>query len=176
MTRRNIPFTEGHHYIVNVQTGCWDWQLAVNHAGYPWSGREARRLYIEVHGPMPDGWTVDHLCRNRACINVQHLEGVPHGVNVCRGDAGLHWKLKTHCPKGHPYDTANTYVFKGSRNCRECNRIASRNVPVLYIHSGDGDRRHGTVGGYSNNKCRCEDCSNAWRSYKKAYNAKRSAV
>jgi len=66
---------------------------------------------------------LDHTCRNRACVNPDHLEPVTHIVNMGRG----HWANVTECKQGHPYDQQNTYVRPdGFRDCRECVRIAGR--------------------------------------------------
>ena len=83
-------------------------------------------LYKRLGGVIPKGWTLDHVCRNRGCVNVfttEHIEAVPHAVNISR--AVNHRSQvnaqKTHCPLGHPYDAQNTYVnAKGHRYCREC--------------------------------------------------------
>lgn len=84
------------HYVDGIPkyeilaNGCWQWRACVNAKGYPIGrGGETtliyRQVYISAHGPIPKGWTVDHLCKNRACVNLQHLEAVPHDVNVRRG-------------------------------------------------------------------------------------------
>lgn len=72
-----------------------------------------------MHGPVPKGLDLDHLCRNRACCNPWHLEPVTPLVNTSRGIG--HGK-ETRCPQGHPYDEANTYRRGGRRYCRACNR------------------------------------------------------
>ena len=46
---------------------------------------------------------------------------VTHAENISRGQTGIHQRLKTHCPQGHPYSSENTYhTNQGSRSCRIC--------------------------------------------------------
>ena len=72
-------------------TPCWVWQRATSSNGY---GRgyangitcQAHRMvYERMIGSIPDGLDLDHLCRNRACVNPEHLEPVTRLVNVARG-------------------------------------------------------------------------------------------
>lgn len=83
-----------------------------------------RVVYELVVGPIPDGLTLDHLCRNRACVNPAHLEPVTMRVNNLRGFgvSGVNAR-KTECPHGHPYDVANTRIYRGFRYCRACDRL-----------------------------------------------------
>lgn len=89
-----------------------------------WNRRQwlAHRVSYTVH--------VDHLCRNRSCINPEHLEPVTPYENAerARMPAGTRQRGKTHCKRGHPYSPANTYIWPsaGHRQCRECNRISRR--------------------------------------------------
>ena len=87
-----------------------------------------RVLWIEQKGPLKDGQQLDHLCRRRNCVNLNHLEPVTNKENVLRGvGPSAVNKRKTHCPQNHPFDKENTYLDPlGRRHCRECSRKHSR--------------------------------------------------
>jgi len=97
-------------------------------AGHPQPTRAHRVAYELLVGPIPEGMTLDHLCRNRACVNPTHLEPVPLIENLRRGEGFAARNAgKTHCPKGHLYDEHNTYAWKpGMRRCRVCNTETAR--------------------------------------------------
>lgn len=125
-------------WVREDENGCWIWQAAKKDSGYgviqvDGKLKYAHRVaYEEFVADIPDGLTIDHLCRNRACVNpFGHLEPVPHRVNILRGDgpAARH-AATTHCPKGHPYDAANTGVSMGRRKCRICARAATARCEV----------------------------------------------
>lgn len=75
--------------------GCIEWQGALSGDGYgrvSLNGKTVgvhRAVYEATHGPVDPALHVDHLCRNRKCCNVDHLEPVPPSVNVRRGLAAL---------------------------------------------------------------------------------------
>lgn len=82
-----------------------------------------RWAYELVVGPIPVGLTIDHLCRNPACVRPSHLEVVTMLENNLRAPTSVTAinSAKTHCPKGHPYDESNTYLMpSGGRDCRTC--------------------------------------------------------
>jgi hypothetical protein len=108
---------------------CWIWIGARNgkdgYGSFRVTGQPTvahRAGYQLIVGPIPEGLTLDHLCRNRRCVNPQHLEPVPFAVNVARGESPTAVNArKTHCPQGHPYDEINTMPRRrGGRNCRAC--------------------------------------------------------
>lgn len=113
--------------------GCWNWTAARQDTGYGWFGvggknKRAHRVAWELAvGPIPEGLTIDHLCRNTSCVNPDHLEPVTMGENVLRGFAAPWWQSqKTHCPQGHEYTEENTSRTEGHRRCRECLRQRAR--------------------------------------------------
>lgn len=109
-------------------TGCWMWMGAIHWTGYGVSGSKLahRASYESEFGAIPDGKQIDHLCRNRWCVNPHHLEAVTQRENIMRGE-GLTAKnaKKTHCPMGHEYTAENTLHSVGRdgytrRRCRSC--------------------------------------------------------
>lgn len=112
---------------------CWLWMAATDR-GYGRFGVTSGRMvaahrwsYEQVVGPISEGLTLDHLCRVRNCVNPAHLEPVTLEENLARIPA------RTHCPKGHAYNEANTYYSPPNPNtgrrtatCRTCNREKQR--------------------------------------------------
>ncbi len=119
---------------VKVTGECWLWIGAENGTGYgafhaTKKLQLAHRVAFATLVRFPDDTKViDHLCRNKLCVNPQHLDEVPQIENVRRGNAGKAQRERTHCPKGHPYNEENTYRApkNGKRQCKECRRIACR--------------------------------------------------
>lgn len=120
-----IRFTDN----VVVGDGCWEW-MAAKTRGYgrfymrgqmPGAHRVSYQMFV---GPIPDGLTLDHLCRNPGCVRFDHLEPVSNRENVLRGEGtSARHARQTHCKRGHKFDAANTYVHRGKRYCRTCQRI-----------------------------------------------------
>lgn len=109
-------------------TACWHWTGPTDR-GYGKISVNARRvkahrfIYEREVGPIPDGLTLDHLCRNTACVNPAHLEPVTNSENVRRQGAALR---KDVCPRGHALDHVRP---NGYRYCTTCHNARRRKVP-----------------------------------------------
>lgn len=107
-------------------SGCWVWQLSQGSHGYGQgsqpaiTGRQvsvAHRLsYLGFSGDIPEGYQIDHLCRNRLCCNPKHLEAVSQHLNI-RRQFGLSENLEK-CAHGHVGRMARNN--RGHLFCHEC--------------------------------------------------------
>ena len=117
----------------NGPNGCWIWTGFADKAGYARlrgsGGRYAEVLYAHRYsyerfvGPIPDGLTIDHLCRVRRCVNPVHLEAVTHRENMLRGESPAAKAVRRGtCPSGHAY----VQLSNGARRCYICDSAKAR--------------------------------------------------
>ena len=168
-TYREIPTDLYPGILDKVQKSenCWEWTGTRNPNGYgtlSFRGRSYqahRALFTSVKGKIPEGLVLDHLCRNRGCVNPEHLEIVTHKENTLRG-VGLPSinAKKNECLRGHPLTKENVRTFKTlvSRQCLTCERIRAerRKVPRFpgvceYCDSNFLSQKKG--GRFCNNTC-----------------------
>jgi hypothetical protein len=116
---------------VEITGFCWNWTASAP-GGYgkfgvgtrvtqkTWSAH--RFAYESLVGSIPDGYHLDHLCRNTRCVNPDHLDPVPAQVNNIRSfSLSAQRARQTHCHKGHEFSDENTYVdSRGRRTCIAC--------------------------------------------------------
>jgi hypothetical protein len=113
---------------IDASGDCWEWTGSRTPKGYgqvlvkidgKWHNRRAHRLvWVALCGPIPGNLSLDHLCRNRGCVNPDHLEPVTERLNKLRGFGLPAMRARQlHCIRGH----ANWTVKKsGSRQCLDC--------------------------------------------------------
>ena len=121
---------------VKKTPSCWNWIGEITDKGY---GRlqngykrvKAHRYFYELFvGKIPVGLEIDHLCRNKKCVNPKHLELVTHRENIIRAWAERK-KNTPNCPNGHPYSGKNLYIYFDKkknlrwRACKECKILAT---------------------------------------------------
>lgn len=119
---------------VVVSDGCWYWTGCLMPNGYGKIGRGGRGAgtalahrfgYELLVGPIPEGLHLDHLCRNRWCVNPEHLEPVTNRTNLLRGQGPSAVNArKTHCQNGHEFNATNRSARSdGKRTCLVCRRL-----------------------------------------------------
>lgn len=115
-------------YCPEPNTGCWLWIGCCNPKGYGnftynSRTRSAHRVSYEFYvGPVPDGLTFYHKCRQRCCVNPDHLEPVTNKENILRGDGACAAKARAiTCKNGHllvdKYSSTGRFVQRWCRIC-----------------------------------------------------------
>lgn len=138
--------TRADYFWAKVQESgeCWEWMATRNQKGYGrfWDGEHLvaahRWAYEQLIAEIPEGLEIDHLCKNRACVNPWHMEPKTHRANVL-AIGSAHWSVekmgRTHCPRDHRLQGANlrpAQLRRGVRACRLCERAGAR---VRYYQS-----------------------------------------
>jgi HNH endonuclease len=132
---RGHPESERFWSKVEASGVCLEWTAGRNQDGYgnfqlsDTGAPVAAHVWAYEHliGPVPIGMELDHLCRNRGCVDPSHTQPVPHRINVLRG-IGLAAQnaCKTHCIRKHEFTPENTYQERNGeqfrRVCRTCRR------------------------------------------------------
>ena len=118
---------------VEKTDSCWNWSAYHTPTGYGTfklnnkSILAHRYSYEELRGCIPPELEIDHLCRNRRCVNPDHLEAVTHTVNVRRGSNKGGLPKQTHCKIGHALSGENLLVStNGVRRCKRCRKEYDR--------------------------------------------------
>jgi len=117
---------------IDVTSNCWNWKAGKGAQGYgslrvtdKYSTMiKAHRMSYEFFvGKIPKDKVIDHLCRNRSCVNPEHLEVVSSRENTLRGETLASKEAKqTSCIRGHELK-GNNLAFRtdGKRACKTCN-------------------------------------------------------
>ena len=115
---------------------CWEWmagRFAQGYGEFKFNGRmiKAHRLAYELlYGLIPEGKVIDHLCRNRGCVNPYHLEPVTFHENILRGEGvAAREARQTHCKYGHELTEDNLCrwgLATGKRYCKICDLKQAR--------------------------------------------------
>jgi hypothetical protein len=121
---------------VEKTSECWNWMASKNQKGYGQfcvngKTRLAHRYsYLNYIGSIPEGKVLDHICRNKGCVNPNHLRPLTIVENAQRDHI-----LKTHCIKGHELIGENIYYQKNGkkfkRTCNMCRKISGRGLQLL---------------------------------------------
>lgn len=161
------PTIEERFWIRVVKLGdnkCWEWTgdkekkmgygLFLRRVVDLGKSVRAHRYSYELHkGKIPKGLVIDHLCRNKSCVNPEHLEAVTYKENTLRGKSFSAVNArKTHCSKGHPLSGSNLRLKKNrlkkdgtyyiSRRCITCVREYDKNYrkqPLTSRNNNQGE-------------------------------------
>lgn len=134
---------------------CWQWTAYITHYGYGQMSHKAKPFkahrvsFTWFVQAIPEGLVLDHLCRNRKCVNPAHLEITTIGENVMRGETlPAAYLDRTHCDRGHEFTPENTTIrddprgLPGTyRRCMECQRILARESYARHAEARKAQKR-----------------------------------
>lgn len=136
---RGFPEAERFWSKVEAQGPCLEWAAGRDSNGYGNFQLSETNVSVPAHvwayrhlvGPIPEGMELDHLCRNRGCVDPSHLEPISHRDNILRGNAPAAQNArKTHCVRNHEFTPENTYLAPNGdqfrRVCKTCRRERDR--------------------------------------------------
>lgn len=135
MAAKRIPIKKRLLNLIDKTADCWEWKSSKTPLGYGQiitgymkdgtrKNQMAHRVVYETFvGKIPEGLTIDHLCRNKSCVNPEHLEVVTYSENQRRAMA---FNRKTHCKHGHKYVDGSYYIYGNYRKCKTCNNESNR--------------------------------------------------
>jgi hypothetical protein len=119
---------------VTLPSGCIIWRGPVDSRGYGLSRLKniRKRVHIIIWElltgrKVPIGHDLHHKCHIEPCCNFEHLE-----LLTKKEHRRITELEKIHCPQGHEYSSANTYIYKGHRQCNICREV--RNKSRYYIN------------------------------------------
>lgn len=135
---------------IDTESNCWNWVGYIDkHSGYGRMSRqqEGKTKYYATHrvaysifkGDLTPGLVIDHCCKNRRCVNPEHLREVTIAINstVNSDSVFAKNKAKTHCKRGHSFDLSNTGIDKKGRFCIRCKKdleiIRRKNKKMMII-------------------------------------------
>lgn len=144
-------------YVLDVGS-CWEW-CGNARATTGYGQFKQGSIYLKAHrvswtlakGPIPYGLTLDHLCRNRLCVNPDHLEAVTNRENILRGESPTARNArKTHCDRGHALTPENIISYPKTEHGharRACRACASMRRQQRYLKSKVGRNAHHALSG-----------------------------
>lgn len=157
-------------------SGCWEWKGTKNSGGYAKTKIKGktllghRMMYEFTHGSIPQHLTLDHLCRNRSCVNPQHLEPVTMKENLLRGNGACAInKRKTKCKRGHPFGKQTKFnLNKGNRMCHTCAKL--RKPRRKFLSCVDCNEKRFVFARRDTKRCKlCSNRENIKRAHALAY-------
>jgi hypothetical protein len=148
----NIPPVEQRFWAKvdkNGPNGCWEWTASTNQDGYgtfktpkgsTGRGKAYRFSWELVNGPIPDGMTIDHLCKNVKCVNPDHLRIVTQSENSKGSWLITYYRERAHCHNGHELSPDNVIYANNRRTCKQCKAMWQSETNVRQLEKRMNER------------------------------------